>query len=276
MKLFVGGSQSIRDITDLPNRRILDSAIYYIDEILVGDAPGADAAFQKYLARRGFDCVTVYASGKKARNNVGGWEVKQIEYDPALTGYDFYRQKDIAMILDCNRALMAWDGKSKGTRQNIIDLAALGKRVDNMFWKTDEEEAEWYYLDGTLFADFVFGPEYFIMKDERDRKALKHGWSPLLFPIWLDDLRPAPEGYFWCRSVNEAKLCIETAERYHEKISVIDCDHDLGIYAKLGGDGIKLLDWLAERETYYPVELHTMNPVGRENMQRILDRFWPR
>ena len=61
--------------------------------------------------------------------------------------------------------------------------------------------------------------------------------------IWLDDLRPAPEGYIWCRSVNEAKRLIGSlgADR---KITVIDCDHDLGDYASDGGDGIKLLDWL--------------------------------
>ena len=46
------------------------------------------------------------------------------------------------------------------------------------------------------------------------------------------------------------------------------------MYAQLGGDGIKLLDWLAERETYYPIALHTMNPVGRENMQRLINRCW--
>lgn len=41
-----------------------------------------------------------------------------------------------------------------------------------------------------------------------------------------------------------------------------------------GGDGIKLLDYLAETEQYYPVKLHTMNPVGRENMQRLINRYW--
>ena len=32
--------------------------------------------------------------------------------------------------------------------------------------------------------------------------------------------------------------------------------------------------WLAERETFYPVEIHTANPVGRVNMERILVRYW--
>jgi hypothetical protein len=91
--------------------------------------------------------------------------------------------------------------------------------------------------------------------------------------IWLDDVRPAPEGYTHCRSVREA---IETIEKWEKtkKIELVDCDHDLGDYAYDGGDGIKLLDWLVERNTLYPVRLHTMNPVGRENMQRIINRFW--
>ena len=54
----------------------------------------------------------------------------------------------------------------------------------------------------------------------------------------------------------------------------IDCDHDLGIYARLGGNGIKLLDWLAERGTFYPVELHTMNAVGYSNMRIMIERYW--
>ncbi len=94
--------------------------------------------------------------------------------------------------------------------------------------------------------------------------------------IWLDDIRPAPEGYVWCRSVKAAELQILLSEREEIKIELIDCDHDLGDYAAYGGDGIKLLDWLAETKRFYPVKLHTQNPVGRENMQRIIDRYWPK
>ncbi len=91
--------------------------------------------------------------------------------------------------------------------------------------------------------------------------------------IWLDDVRVAPDGYIHCKSVNEAILTIEANEE-NEPIELIDCDHDLGDYAIDGGDGIKLLDWLLERNTKYPIKLHTMNPVGRENMQRMIDRYW--
>ena len=91
--------------------------------------------------------------------------------------------------------------------------------------------------------------------------------------IWLDELRPAPEGYICCRSVNEAKRLIRSLSS-DSKVAVIDCDHDLGDYAFDGGDGIRLLDWLAENERFYPIVLHTMNPVGRENMRRLIQRYW--
>lgn len=93
--------------------------------------------------------------------------------------------------------------------------------------------------------------------------------------IWLDDVRPAPEGYVLCLSVNAAKAVILEAEAKNCPIEIIDCDHDLGDYAWDGGDGIKLIDWLAERESWYPIRLHTMNPVGRENMRRTVERYWP-
>ena len=57
------------------------------------------------------------------------------------------------------------------------------------------------------------------------------------------------------------------------EIELIDCDHDLGDYAKDGGNGIKLLDWLVEQGLYYKIHLHTMNPVGRANMERMIRRY---
>ena len=74
--------------------------------------------------------------------------------------------------------------------------------------------------------------------------------------------------------MNEAKLKIIHCEAERAEIEVIDCDHDLGDYATDGGDGIKLIDWLAERKTFYPIRLHTQNPVGRENMQLEINRYW--
>lgn len=92
--------------------------------------------------------------------------------------------------------------------------------------------------------------------------------------IWLDDVRDAPEGYIHVHSVNEAKNLIVQLEQTNQKIDLLNLDHDLGDYARDGGDGIKLVDWLAETGRHYPIKLHTMNPVGRDNMQRIIDKYW--
>lgn len=121
--------------------------------------------------------------------------------------------------------------------------------------------------------------------------------------IWIDDLRPAPAGYKWIKSVNEAKNYIERMETESRKfleeyrnavkkantntlkdtryildfagrrcIEVIDMDHDAGDYATEGGDYIKLLDWLEEQHYNIPIHIHSMNPVGVANMRRIIQR----
>lgn len=93
--------------------------------------------------------------------------------------------------------------------------------------------------------------------------------------LWLDDIRPIPDDFtHHARSVNEAKRLIIEAEENNEEIELISLDHDLGDYYADGGDGICLLDFLVERKTFYPVAFHTANPVGRANMQRIVNRHW--
>ena len=97
--------------------------------------------------------------------------------------------------------------------------------------------------------------------------------------LWIDDLRPAPDGYFWCRTVDDAKYMISKySERVigdhirYDEIELIDIDHDAGDYAIFGGDYIKLLDWLEETGRNYPIRIHSMNPVGVANMRAIIQR----
>ena len=90
--------------------------------------------------------------------------------------------------------------------------------------------------------------------------------------LWIDDIREAPPGYVWCKSVNEAKQLLRRANvGLENEICVIDIDHDAGEYAKDGGDYIKLLDWLEMiGENKIAFHIHSMNPVGVENMRRII------
>ena len=93
----------------------------------------------------------------------------------------------------------------------------------------------------------------------------------IIIKLWIDDVRPAPPGYLWFKSVNAAKEYWHDIE-YIYNIELIDIDHDAGDYASDGGDYIKLLDWLEETGRNYPIHIHSMNPVGVENMRRIIQR----
>lgn len=92
--------------------------------------------------------------------------------------------------------------------------------------------------------------------------------------IWVDDLREVPPGYEGTKSVDETIALIEKSEEMGDIIELIDLDHDLGEYAQFGGDAIKILDYLVEKEKFYPIAIHTANPVGRANMERMIARFW--
>lgn len=95
------------------------------------------------------------------------------------------------------------------------------------------------------------------------------------YKIYVDDLRPVPQGYIGTKSVYETISLIEYIEEHGGTVECLDLDHDLGDYARLGGDAIKILDYLVMEEKYYPIKIHTANPVGRANMERMVERYWP-
>lgn len=94
--------------------------------------------------------------------------------------------------------------------------------------------------------------------------------------IWVDDVREAPHGYFRCYSVNQAiqlvtafdTLFKQGIEEY--KVEEVDCDHDMGDYFYDGGDGTELVNWLVKNGFMQQIVIHTMNPVGRQNMLAII------
>lgn len=89
--------------------------------------------------------------------------------------------------------------------------------------------------------------------------------------IWIDDIREPPSNdWLVCRSVIATKTMIKILEENNFIIEVISIDHDAGDYARFGGDYIKVLDWLEENNKSFPIHIHTMNPVGRQNMEAII------
>ena len=103
--------------------------------------------------------------------------------------------------------------------------------------------------------------------------------------LWIDDVRPTPEGYIWCKSVNEA---LRTIHKYPDEITEISLDHDSGDYVTEGGDFINVLNelerlcnskslfqsvrWLERCEDKYSFVLHSANPVGVANMRAIIEK----
>lgn len=100
--------------------------------------------------------------------------------------------------------------------------------------------------------------------------------------IWVDDVREAPDGYMWCKCADEVIKLIDTLNidtLYYDRfandpiVELIDLDHDAGDYAKFGGDYIKILDYMEECNiNNIAIHIHSMNPVGVENMRRIIRR----
>lgn len=128
MKVFIGGSRSITTLPCGVIQRIQNIVAQNFD-IIIGDADGADLAIQHYLQSVNYRAVTVYASNGKVRNNAGGWQVKSIPISKDVSGYAFYAAKDKAMLADADYGFMIWNGKSRGTRENINNLTELGKNT---------------------------------------------------------------------------------------------------------------------------------------------------
>lgn len=90
--------------------------------------------------------------------------------------------------------------------------------------------------------------------------------------LWLDDLRPAPEGWKWARTIGQAIGIAYFESGIFEECSL---DHDLGNGDDL--DGIRFVDWMAENNvwpTKRPV-VHSMNPVGRKRIEMTIERYGP-
>ena len=98
--------------------------------------------------------------------------------------------------------------------------------------------------------------------------------------LWVDDIRNSPQFTYkntnvkWtlARSVEEAKYHIQYMESIDHPYDIISTDHDAGDYAHYGGDYIRLLDWLEATGRNYPIRIHSMNVIGRMNMEAICQR----
>jgi len=98
--------------------------------ILIGDANGVDKAVQEYLDKKHYRQVRVFCMEGKPRNNVGQWETESVEAnDKTRKDFAYFSAKDRAMAREANYGLMLWDGESRGTFENVVDLIRQEKPV---------------------------------------------------------------------------------------------------------------------------------------------------
>lgn len=87
--------------------------------------------------------------------------------------------------------------------------------------------------------------------------------------LWVDDLRPAPEGWMWVESSRAAIAVLRTCD-----VVEMSLDHDLG-----GDDTTRpVVLWLCENTERWPlaVHVHSANPVGVAWLRGMIVRYQTR
>lgn len=126
--VFVAGSRALSKLNPQVKAR-LDNIVKQNLTVLVGDANGADKAVQRYLAERGYPQVVVYCMDV-CRNNVGNWPTRAHATESSVRhDREYYGIKDLAMAKDAGCGFMIWDGASKGTLTNVVNLLNAQKKV---------------------------------------------------------------------------------------------------------------------------------------------------
>ena len=137
MKVFIAGPRVVK-VLDKNIIEKLESICKNKDYILIGESVGIDASVQKFLVEKGYKNVVVYASNGIARNNHGNWKVENIDVGTNVKSFSFCTKKDLEMAKDSDVGLMIWNGESRGTFNNIINLLTLKKEVILYFLPTQK------------------------------------------------------------------------------------------------------------------------------------------
>lgn len=108
--------------------------------------------------------------------------------------------------------------------------------------------------------------------------------------IWLDDIRHVPFGWVSAATAKEAIALLNVIGK--ENVGRLSLDHDLGTCEACGGfkldayglpkscehngTGYDVVCWMEEHGFWPKTKptVHSQNPVGRQRMQRVIDRAY--
>jgi hypothetical protein len=119
--VVLGGSRQITHLNEDIKQRV-DRIVRQQFSIVLGDANGADKAFQKYLSDLGYKNVEVFCSGSFCRNNLGQWPCRNVSTKARAGTFEFYAAKDQAMADAATVGFMLWNGRSVGSVINVWRL----------------------------------------------------------------------------------------------------------------------------------------------------------
>lgn len=145
MKIVLGGSRQLEFVPQEVAERVVEW-MEASSEFLVGDAPGTDRAFQRFLKSKQFTAVTVFSSAEEIRNNLGNWPVERVNSGLKNKSNSVHAFKDRKMSQIAETGLMIWDCKSAGTLSNVIDLLRQGKKC--YIWVAPDSEM--YQFDNSV------------------------------------------------------------------------------------------------------------------------------
>lgn len=83
--------------------------------------------------------------------------------------------------------------------------------------------------------------------------------------LWIDDLRPAPSGWAWAKTYDEARLALASGH-----VHTVSFDNDLGPNSK---EGWEIMNWLEEMvflgtlPAPKDIKIHSANLPAKRRMQ---------
>lgn len=97
--------------------------------------------------------------------------------------------------------------------------------------------------------------------------------------LWLDDIRPAPDGWTWCKTMGELMPHLETLKAGGSDVTHISLDNDLGTGEP---EGYTVLDALEQWQAEHPemcmpeIDVHSANHVAVVRMTKVARRLMER
>jgi hypothetical protein len=156
--IFISGSMDIKKLHPLVRDTIKKITLSNQYEIFIGDAKGVDSLIQKECVTNNFNNCTIFSIIKNPRNFLS--ENFNFHYILATEKNARKRQqeKDIAMTKKADSLFVIWDGKSKGSYENILRGIELRKKIE-IFFKEEfisQEKITKSYIDNIFSENRLF------------------------------------------------------------------------------------------------------------------------